>query len=213
MTGWLFIIVMALALLAGLWRFARLDRNGLQFVASALLLALAGYAWQGSPGLAGSPHRPPEHRAPQESEFAKVRQDLLGRFDTADRWLTIADAYNRDGDTQSAAEIIQAGLRAHPRDADLWVGLGNALVVHGGGLMSPAAELAFRRAAQIAPNHPGPKFFYGLALAQGGHIDEAERVWRGLLAGAPPDAMWRGAIEQRLQMIDQARAAGTLPAR
>src|SRR5947209_8447189 len=60
--GWLFILVMALALLIALWRLGNLDKGGLQFVGSALLLALAGYAWQGHPGLAGSPHRPAEHR-------------------------------------------------------------------------------------------------------------------------------------------------------
>jgi cytochrome c-type biogenesis protein CcmH len=209
--GWLFVIIAALALLVALWRFAELDRAGLQFLGAALLLALAGYAWQGRPGLAGSPHRPPEHRGLPDSEFARIRQDLLGRFDTADRWLTIADAYNRDGDTEGAAQILQAALKAHPDDADLWVGLGNALVIHGGGMMSPAAELAFRRAAAIAPDHPGPKFFYGLALAQSGHLDEAERIWRDLLAHAPPGALWRGAIEERLRMIDQARAASSSP--
>jgi cytochrome c-type biogenesis protein CcmH/NrfG len=209
--GWLFVLAMALAVLVALWRLGGLDRAGLQFVGAGLLLALAGYAWQGRPGLAGSPHRPPEHRGLPDSEFAKVRQDLLGRFDTADRWLTIADAYNREGDTEGAAQIIEAALKAHPNDADLWVGLGNALVIHGGGLMSPAAELAFRRAAAIAPDHPGPKFFYGLALAQGGHLDEAERVWRDLLAHAPPGALWRGAIEERLGMIEQARAASAAP--
>jgi cytochrome c-type biogenesis protein CcmH/NrfG len=209
--GWLFVLVMALAIFAALWRFGRLDRGGLQFVGAALLLALAGYAWQGHPGLAGSPHRPPEHRGLPDSEFAKVRQDLIGRFNTADRWLTIAEAYSRDGDTQGAAQIIEAALREHPDDPDLWVGLGNALVIHGGGLMSPAAQLAFDRAAALAPNHPGPKFFYGLALAQGGHLDEAEKVWRDLLATAPPNAMWRGAIEERLQAIEQARATGAAP--
>jgi cytochrome c-type biogenesis protein CcmH len=212
MIGWVFVIVFALAAFAALWRFGRLDRGGLQFVGAGLLLALAGYAWQGHPHLAGSPHRPPEHRGLPDSEFAKVRHQLSGRFNGADSWLTMAEMYNREGDTEGAAQIIEAGLRAHPNDADLWVGLGNALVIHGGGMMSPAAQLAFNRAAAIAPNHPGPKFFYGLALAQGGHIDEAERVWRDLLATAPPTAMWRGAIEERLQAIEQARAMGGVPA-
>lgn len=206
--GWVFILVMAAAVFVALWRFGRLDRGGLQFLGAALLLALAGYAWQGHPGLAGSPHRPPEQRGLPDSEFAKVRQDLIGRFNVADRWLTIAEAYNREGDTEGAAQIIEAGLREHPKDPDLWVGLGNALVIHGGGMMSPAAELAFRRAAALAPNHPAPKFFYGLALLQGGHIDEAEKVWRDLLATAPPGALWRPAIEERLRMIEQARAMG-----
>ena len=206
--GWMFIIILALAALLALWRFGHLDRAGLQFVGAALLLALAGYAWQGEPGVAGAPKRAPEHKEVTPSEFSKVRRNLLGQFDTADRWLTLAEAYGRQGDTQGAAEILESALREHPRDPDLWVGLGSTLVQHAGGLMTPAAQLAFDRAAEIAPNHPAPKFFYGLALAQGGKLDEAERIWRGLLATAPPSAMWRGEIEQRLQAIDAARAQG-----
>lgn len=209
--GWLFILLLAAAAFLALWRVARLDRPALQFLGAALLLAFAGYAWQGRPGLAGSPHRPLEHRGLPDSEFSKLRGNLLGRFDTADHWLTLAEAYNRDGDTESAAQILQAAVRQHPSDPDLWVGLGNALVIHGGGLMSPAAQLAFDRAAALAPNHPGPKFFYGLALAQGGRLDEAEKVWRDLLATAPPDALWRDAIAQRLRLIEEARRAATPP--
>ena len=208
MTGWLIPLLISVAVLGALWRFAALDRTTLQFVASALLLALAGYAWQGSPDLAGSPKRAPVRQKLPDSEFASIRQNLLGRFDTADRWLTIADSYQRGGDSRNAAGVIRAGLRAHPRDADLWVGLGNALVIHADGMMNPAAQLAFQRAATIAPEHPGPKFFYGLALAQSGRIDDAERIWRELLASAPPSATWRGAIEERLAMIAEARAMG-----
>ena len=211
MSGWVLILLLASAALLALWRFARLDRTALQFVASALLLGMAGYAWQGSPVLSGSPKRPPAQQKLPDSEFASVRQDLLGRFDTADRWLTIADSYQRSGNSRDAAGVIRAGLRAHPRDADLWVGLGNALVIHADGMMNPAAQLAFRRAAEIAPDHPGPRFFYGLALAQAGQLDEAERVWRELLAGAPPSAVWRGAIEERLAMLAEARAMGAAP--
>jgi cytochrome c-type biogenesis protein CcmH/NrfG len=206
--GWLFIVLLALVVLAFLWRFGRLDRSGIQFAAAALLLALAGYAWQGHPDLAGQPRRAAAHREVAPSDFSKMRRDLLGQFDTADRWLTLAESYGRAGDTQGAAEIIQAALREHPRDADLWVGLGTTLVQHGGGLMTPAAQLAFDRAAAIAPDHPAPKFFYGLALLQGGKLDAAEQVWREQLAAAPPTALWRGAIERQLQIVAQARAQG-----
>ena len=88
------------------------------------------------------------------------------------------------------------------------MGLGNALVIHADGLMTPAAELAFQRAAAIAPDHPGPKFFYGLALAQGGKFDEAEAIWRDILATAPPGVSWRPMIEERLTMLERARARG-----
>ena len=189
------------------------DTAALQFLGAALLLALAGYAWQGRPGIAGSPKAPPVAPAAEESQFAQIRQELLGRFDAAAAWLNMAESYQRRGDTRTAVEIIQAGLRESPRDADLWVGLGNALVVHADGMMSPAAQLAFQRAARIAPDHPGPPFFYGLALAQGGNYAEAERIWRQLLATAPPSATYRAAIEERLRALGAGPGTGRNPRR
>jgi cytochrome c-type biogenesis protein CcmH/NrfG len=205
--GWLIIIAMAAALLAALWRFAGFGRAALQLVAAALLLAMAGYAWQGRPGLAGAPVPPPARRQLPDTAFAETREELLGTFDAASRWLAFADFYHRSGDTYSAAVVIRQGIKAHPRDPDLWVGFGNALVIHADGMMTPAAQLAFDRAAKLAPDHPGPKFFYGLALAQGGRFDEAEKVWLNLLLHAPADAEWRPMVEERLQLIARLRAA------
>jgi cytochrome c-type biogenesis protein CcmH/NrfG len=206
--GWIVMLLLAAAVFVAVWRFGRLDKAGLQIVAAALLLAVAGYAWQGRPDLAGSPKRPADRKEVPESAFASMRRNMLGRFDTADQWLTMAEAYMRDGDTRNAADIIRAGLKAHPDNATLWVGYGNALVMHADGLMTPAAQLAFDRAAKLAPDHPGPKFFYGLSLAQGGRLAEAEQVWRNLLATAPPDAQWRAQVEQQLQLLEQERASG-----
>ena len=109
---------------------------------------------------------------------------------------------HRQGWNRYAIALIQGGLNKNPRNADLWVGLGNALVIHGGGMMSPAAQLAFQRAAQINPEHPGPPFFMGLAYAQAGQTDQAEAVWRGLLARAPADAPWRRDLEDRLASLE-----------
>jgi cytochrome c-type biogenesis protein CcmH/NrfG len=209
MSGWLFLIVLALLVLAALWRFARLDRTGLQLVASALLLAMAGYAWQGRPGLEGRPTRPPAERAETpDGGLPELRRQMFGRFDAADRWLILADSYQRRGDTQSAAGAARAGLKAHPRDATLWVGLGNALVAHSGGMLTPAAELAYRRAIELAPAHPGPRFFFGLALAQNGRLDAGERLWVEALALAPPDIGWRPVVERQLELLRQAKAMG-----
>jgi len=203
--GWAIIIVLALAVAAALWPFLRRDRGALQFLAAAISLAFAGYAWQGHWSMGGHPKAARSHERVPESEFAKTREDMLGRFDRAAQWLTMAEGYQRRGDTENGVEIIRAGIRANANDADLWVGLGNALVIHNDGLMSPAAELAFRRAAQIAPNHPGPRYFFGLALAQGGQLDEAERIWRQLVAEAPPGAEYRSMIEERLQALQRQR--------
>lgn len=207
--GWLIMFVLAFATAGGLWPFLRRDRGALQFLAAAICLALAGYAWQGHWSMAGHPKAARVHERVPESEFARTRENMLGRFDSASRWLTMAEGYQRRGDTENGAEIIRAGIRANPNDADLWVGLGNALVIHNDGLMSPAAQLAFQRAAEIAPNHPGPRYFFGLALAQGGQFDEAERIWRQLIAEAPADAQYKAMIEERLAQLQQQRAMQT----
>lgn len=209
--GWIAMILLAAAAFAGLWRWAKLDTGALQFLGAALLLALAGYAWQGRPGLEGRPKPPPERQQLPDSDFAATRESMLGRFDRAASWLTIAESYQRRGDTRSGAQLLRSAIRQDPDNADLWVGYGNALVIHADGLMTPAAQLAFQRAARLAPDHPGPRFFYGLALAQGGDYDQAERIWQDILATAPSDASWRPMVEERLQMLRQARAMGQIP--
>lgn len=209
--GWVLFLFVALSVFAALWRFAKLDMASLQFLGAALLLALAGYALQGRPELPGRPKPPLAKQHLADSDFAETRRDMLGSFDRANQWLTIAENFQRAGDTKAGVDLIRNALRGGPRDPDLWLGLGNALVLHADGMMTPAAELAFARAREIAPGHPAPRFFYGLALAQGGRFDEAEQIWRQILATAPPDASWRPMIEQRVQMIEQARASGAIP--
>jgi cytochrome c-type biogenesis protein CcmH len=209
--GWITTLALALLVGAGLYVFVRRDMAALQLGAAALLLALAGYSWQGHPSLAGAPKAPPGRQQLPDSAFAETREDMLGRFDRAWTWLNMADAFQRRGDTRTAAELLQGAVRRNPDNADLWVGYGNALVMHGGGMMSPAAQLAFQRAATLAPNHPAPRFFYGLALAQGGNYDAAERIWRALIANAPPDAQYRRIVEERLRALQQARASGQIP--
>lgn len=208
--GWLIMIGLALLVGLGLGWFLRRDKGALQFLAAALLFALAGYSWQGRPDFAGAAKQAPERQRLPDSEFAKTREDTLGRFDRAAAWLNMAESFQARGDYQTAAKLLQGAARRNPRDVDLWVGLGNALVLHGGGMMSPASQLAFQRAQAIAPNHPAPRFFYGLALAQGGNFDGAERVWRELAAGDLP-TNYRRLIDERLQAIAVARASGEIP--
>ena len=213
--GWLILFGLALAALLALWRFARLAGAPLQLAAAALLFAVAGYAWQGSPTLPGQPAPPNQDVMQPDTAFATERANLMERFGNEAQWLDFADALHRMGRDQMAVVAIKSGLRKYPRSADLWVGLGNALVTHAGGMISPAAQFAFDRAAAIAPDHPGPPFFLGLAYAQAGQIDKAEAVWRELLARTPADAPWRADLVQRLAVIEQVRARmnGAAPGR
>lgn len=205
--GWLWFVIFAAATAFGLYRFGKLGRSDLELAGAALLIALAGYAWQGSPSEAGSPVVSAEAHETGEIP-ANLRKSFASSMNAEGQWLSLADALIQADRPRAAVSILSEATHKAPNNPDIWVGLGNALVVHNGGMLSPAAQFAFEKAAAIAPNHPGPPFFLGLGLAQSGKLDEAGEVWRGLLARAPEGAPWKADLEQRLAQINQLPRTG-----
>jgi cytochrome c-type biogenesis protein CcmH/NrfG len=206
--GWVIALILAAATGLVLLRLARLPRGSGGFIVAAMLLALAGYAWQAKPNLAGSPRAAPDEAMMPDTPFATQRLNMLQRFGTVGQWLDFADALDRMGERRAAVSALNNAISQNPGSADLYVGLGNALTVHAGGMVTPAARLAFERAAEIAPNHPGPPFFFGLALAQAGQVEEAARVWRELLERSPAEAPYRADLEQKIAQLDTMRRMG-----
>lgn len=200
---WVFILLAVLLIGGTLWYFAKMPTATLEMTAAALLLGVAGYAWQGSPTQPGNPVESADSAPPPQDISAALRKATASRFGAEGEILSYADAYINSGHSELAVAAVEAGLRKSPNSPDLWVGLGNALVVHGDGQMSPAAQFAFEKAATLSPNHPGPPFFLGLGLAQAGKVDEAGEVWRGLLARAPDDVPWKADLIARLTQIGQ----------
>ena len=190
--GMLLLLALVAITAVALWWAGRLRGAALQLTLAALMVGAAGYALQGRPSLAGAPKEAGRRAAPLP--LTEPRQAMLGRFNQSDRWLTIADSFAQRGDTLNAVGIIRAGLREHPDDAALHVGLGNALVDHAG-MITPAATLAYARARQLAPRLPAPLFFEGLALARSGKREEALALWRRALALTPPGTSYRPIIE------------------
>ena len=204
---WAVILLLAAVVFAVLVWVLKLPRNGWEWVGAALLLGLAGYALQGAPGEGGAPKPPVETQETADEALIAQRQAMGSAFGSGQSWLIVADGLARRGQYGAAAQVLRSAVRKSPRDADLWVALGNALVGHGSGVISPAAQFAFQRAAEIAPQHPGPPFFMGLALAQSGRLGEARTIWSELLARAPADASYRPDLESRLARLDQMIAA------
>lgn len=196
--GWAIVLGLALAAGLALWRWGKLPRAAFEAVAAALLLGLAGYALQGHPDQPGNPVRPRAETVQVDESDLALRDKMGQRFGSAGQYLMTADGAMRAGLPAAAVGFIKRGLQDHPNDPDLWLGLGNALVVHNEGQLSPAATFAFQRAADLSPQHPGPPFFMGLALAQNGRFAEARTVWTDLLQRAPADASWRADLEARL---------------
>ncbi len=209
---WLWVMMAALLTIAGMFVLGRLPAAARPLAGAAVMLGLAGYALQGSPALPGKPVAAPDEPEGFGEALTDQRQGMADRFGPAAQWLGMSDGFARTGKTELAAQTLEKGLEKYPDNVDLWVGLGNALTAHGGGMMSPAAALAFDEAARRDPSHPAPPFFAGLALAQGGDLKGAEAVWSELLARSPADAPWRPDLEMRLAQLRQAQGQQPLSA-
>ncbi len=208
---WLWILIAAVLTAGGIIWLGKLPAVSRPLAGAAIMLGLAGYALQGSPSLAGKPVA----KEPEPDGFGEVitdrQQGMADRFGPAAQWIGMSDGFMRTGKTELAAQALEKGLQKYPDNVDLWVGLGNALVAHGGGVMSPASALAFDEAAKRDPTHPAPPFFAGLAMAQSGDLKGAEAVWSQLLARSPADAPWRPDLETRLAQLRQAMGPALLP--
>jgi hypothetical protein len=200
--GWILFLATA--------KLGRLSRSAFIPVVGVIMLGISSWALMGEPGLSGAPVK-----SSLNDRFGEPIEDprlgMVERFGPAAQWLGLADGLLRGGRTESAAKALEQGLRRYPRSIDLWVGYGNALVAHGGGMITPAASMAFERAAELDPRHPAPAFFSGLALAQSGDREGARAVWQQLLDRSPPDAPYRSDLELRLAALSRGQNAGPIP--
>lgn len=200
--AWLLALGFAVVALVLVWRFGKLPRAGVELAVATALLGIAGYIWQGSPTQAGAPVTARDQGfVPPDVALRASRAVTANNYGDAAKVAEFADTLDRMGLTREAVIAVKTAMRKDPTNVELWVALGNTLVAHGGGTLSPAAEFAFQRGAQLSPEHPGPPFFMGLALANAGRAEDAGQVWRGLLARTPANAPWRADLEARLTAI------------
>lgn len=200
---WLIVIGLALVAFGVIAFVFRLPRALWEVVGAALLLGVAGFAFQGSPAQPGAPKAPAEKvgEGASATEIAE-RQKLAEGNIAGDRHVIIADALARHGQYADAAEVLRGAVEQDAANAPAWLAMGNALVAHADGTISPAAIYAYGQAARAAPGSAGPPFFLGMALIQSGRLGEGRAIWADLLARSPKDAPWRGDLEKRLGELD-----------
>lgn len=204
MNGWI-----VLALIAGLAGFAfacaGAGRALWAGVLTAFVFGAGGYALQQHAGLPGSPVRSDGDPVIVDPTAITLRGAMLGQFTGDGAYLTASDALMRAGSRASGARVVSMGLNAYPRSLTLWTGFGTAIAQHDG-TVSPAAALAFDQATRLAPEHPAPPYFRGLAYAESGDFVAARRYWRRALALTPPAAAYRSTIADQLATLDAVTA-------
>ena len=202
---WLVAIALALAAFAVAAFVFGIARSGWTTFAAALALGLAGYALQASPGVPGAPTA---KRAADAGELGRSMIEerkamFAGAGSAGSDKLIIADAFLRRGRYADAATVLRGAVTENPRNAEAWLALGNALVEHADGALTPPALLAYRRSAELDPKGVGPGYFLGFALIRQGQIAEARGLWASTLETAAQDAPGRAALEQSLARLDE----------
>ena len=188
--------------------------------------ALAGglYWRLGSPG---QPDAPFAERAEERRQLAATEAgsqgalpsvttmiaDLEARLeadpDDLESWLRLGRAYALTRQFERAAETYRQAIARHEGAAPLHSGLGEALVMAGEGVVSPAARAAFERAAELDAGDARARFYAGLAMVQRGERRHALDAWAALIADAPSDAPWLPDL--RLQAATLAEELGLDP--
>jgi len=206
--GWVALLVIGIAA-AGLLRLIGVGREMMWFVGAALMLGATGYALQGSPGVEG--HAVEANVTPIEvdSGLVALRGKMFGIGTGEAAFLGTSDAMIRAGNLRSASDLALAGIRQSPNSAMLWTGLGSVLVQHDGNTMSPATMFAFRRAIALAPDHPGPYFFLGVAFIRAQQLPAARAAWARALELTPPTVEYHDELVERLKLLDQFLAQNT----
>lgn len=169
-------------------------------------LSLSLYLGLGSPRLPGLPlaARLSAPAAPNDIDtlVAKVEEHLAEAPEDGRGWEVIAPVYLRLGRAEDAARANANAIRILGSTAARQSGLGEALLVAEGGVVTEDARKAFEAARALDPKAPGPRYYIALAAEQEGKRDEAVKELNALLAEAPDDAPWRPLVVQSLARLD-----------
>src|SRR5262249_47049999 len=136
------------------------------------------------------------------SLIARIERHLEEKPNDGRGWEVIAPVYMRLERFEDAARARRNALNLLGATAQREVDLGAALGMAARGIVTADSKAAFERAAAIEPGNVQAMFFLGIAAQQDGDNAEAVRIWRDLIAKAPPNAPWLPMVRERLAAVD-----------
>lgn len=205
--SWILLILLAAGAFVLLAFVLKAPRVTWTALGAALLFGTAGYGLQGNPDLPGAPKVPREQMAGNAAALVEARARVEDKGPVSrDSMVSIADGYARNGRFADAATVLRGVVEANPKNGEAWLALGNSLVAHADGLLTPAALYAYRRAAQASPESAGPPYFLALAMAQSGRFADAKAIWSDLLGQLAEDNPLRADIAEKIVLLDRLMA-------
>lgn len=175
---------------------------GMAAVLVVPLVAWGLYAFLGSPDLPSQPLQERLAKNPADSSVdelvARAEAFLSANPKDGRGWDVLAPIYLRIGRAGDAVIAYRNTIAINGATAARESGLGEAIAVAAGGMVSAEAEAAFKRALALEAGNAKAHFYLASALVQEGKLDEAANAWRAMLAALPADSPWRSPTEQAI---------------
>ena len=148
-----------------------------------------------SPRLQGDPASlpVPALAARIENRLSQNPQDLKG-------WEVLGIIRLRQNRFFEAEQSFRRALALEETEAAL-SGLGEALAMQAGGMVTKEARLLFLRARAADPAAYAPAWFLGLAAKQEGKREDARLLWQSLLERLPQDSPEYQALDREMKRL------------
>jgi len=185
-----------------------------------VVLAVAGYAWTGSPGVpsAGPPSadaaaggNPHTASAAEQEQFAaaveKLAERLQGQPDDAEGWAMLARSYGMLGRIDEAVPAYQKAVALNGQDARLLADYADTLALKNNRNLEGEPMQLVERALKIEPNNLKALSLAGAAAFNRQDFAGAVRYWEQVVRHAPPDSPYLAQVQAS---IAEARERGGL---
>lgn len=179
-----------------------------------LVVAIAGYAWKGSPTLkpvlAAAPAADPEKQAARqqiEAMVGKLAERLKEKPDDATGWLMLGRSYTVLGRDDEAIAAYAKAVALRPTDATSLADYADALMTKNNSHATPESDALIARALAAERTHLKSLALAGTVAFERADYAGAVRHWEKMAELMPPDSP----DAPRLQVsLDEARRRGGL---
>jgi cytochrome c-type biogenesis protein CcmH len=140
-------------------------------------------------------------RADTERMIAQLRERLAAEPNRADGWLLLGRSLLAIDRAAEAVPALDRAIALQPDDAESYALRAEAQTLAADGSVTASAQRDFRAVLERDPQHPGARYYLGLARLQEGDTRGAYDDWYALAADSPADAPWLDVVQARLREL------------
>ena len=180
---------------------------------ATMSLGLGAYAFLGQPQIALSDLTGPS-RTDYKALISTLARRMPQRPGDVEGWALLGRGYLALGNPAQAEKAFARAVEASKAiqgaaPPELLANYGEAMS-EAAGQVTKEAEAVFREVLDQDPANLVSRYYIGLALASRGDKTGALQLWEGVLAEAPPETPWRGALVDQVAAL-RAQSGGAAP--